>query len=203
MAHRRRLTRPTIEVLGICFGILALLEPRVAEAVRTSRSGAQLERHDQAVETSLSWGPKCGDIWKRRYGEGVDCRLSASGYEVVFGLSSKANDIVSMEIAKDDEDYMWLHADDGIPGSHVVIRAPWDEVDAADVVLASRIAATNAQFRASGRRTVPVMYCRSYQVNKLKGAPPGEVVVVGQVETMEVDVVYTLSVTEAEEANFA
>lgn len=84
----------------------------------------------------------CAHAWLEVYGGGFDCYFSPSGFEVVLGLNSEANEVLSMEIAKDSDDFVWLHTDDGIPGSHVVIRAPWELFSMPDIVFASRLAAT-------------------------------------------------------------
>ncbi|OLQ05616.1 hypothetical protein AK812_SmicGene11182 [Symbiodinium microadriaticum] len=52
-----------------------------------------------------------------------------------------------------------FHTDNGIPGSHVTIRAPAGEVDDEDIEFAASVAAWHSQARQ--KMYVPVMYCQA------------------------------------------
>mmetsp|Transcript_90250 Transcript_90250/g.273956 ORF Transcript_90250/g.273956 Transcript_90250/m.273956 type:complete len:394 (+) Transcript_90250:1-1182(+) len=113
--------------------------------------------------------------FKRKHGKDIDCFRSPNGHEVVAGRSSKMNEYVSLKLAKGD--MMWFHTDNRIPGSHVLIRAPWDEIQDEDVEFAAKIAAYHS--KAKEKMLVPVMYCRGHQVSKIRGAPTGQVTIKG------------------------
>jgi len=130
----------------------------------------------------------CAEVWRSRYGVGVDCQYSPSGFEVVFGRTSIANERVSLEIGEEDGDYVWFHTDDGIPGAHVVVRAHYSVVTDADILFAAQIAVMFSQVWEVGKhRKAPVMYCRTRQINKAKGYGPGEVYILGDIHTLEVE----------------
>merc|ERR1719313_1227147 len=76
---------------------------------------------------------------------------------------------------------MWFHTDGKIPGSHVLIRAPWDEVADEDVQFAAY------HSKAKLQRHVPVMYCKGHQVRKIKGTPQGMVTTTGNTFQIIVD----------------
>lgn len=121
--------------------------------------------------------------FKKKYGKDIDCFLSPGGHEVVAGRSSKMNEHVSLKLAKGD--MVWFHTDGRIPGSHVLIRAPWDEVDDEDIEFAAGIAAYHS--KAKHQRHVPVMYCKGHQVRKIKNTPQGMVTTTGNTFQIIVD----------------
>merc|ERR1711957_521914 len=108
-------------------------------------------------------------------GKDIDCFRSPGGHEVIAGRSSKMNEYVSLQLAKND--MVWFHADGRIPGSHVLIKAPWDNVADEDIEFAAQIAAYHSKARERG--IAPVMYCKGHQVRKIKGAPMGSVSIKG------------------------
>jgi len=112
---------------------------------------------------------------RKKYGKDIDCFRSPGGHEVVAGRSSKMNEHVSLKLAKGD--MPWFHTDCGIPGSHVLIRAPWDSVTEEDLEFAAKIAAYHS--KGKNDLSVPVMYCRGAQVKKIRGAKQGQVTVSG------------------------
>ncbi|CAK0888978.1 unnamed protein product [Prorocentrum cordatum] len=114
--------------------------------------------------------------FKRKYGKDIDCYRTPGGHEVIAGRSSKMNDYVSTKLAKGD--MMWFHTDRGIPGSHVLIKAPWSEISEEDVEFAARLAAYHS--KAKDDHHVPVMYCAGGSVRKPKGARTGQVTCTGR-----------------------
>jgi len=114
--------------------------------------------------------------FKKKYGKDIDCFRSPGGHEVVAGRSSKMNEYVSLKLARGD--MPWFHTDNRIPGSHVLIRAPWDDVAEEDFEFAAKIAAYHS--KAKNDFSVPVMYCRGDQVKKIRGAKQGQVTVSGK-----------------------
>jgi predicted ribosome quality control (RQC) complex YloA/Tae2 family protein len=120
--------------------------------------------------------------FRRKYGKDIDCYLTPGGFEVVAGRSRTTNDYVSTKLAKND--MPWFHTDNGIPGSHVLIRAPWDEVSEEDFEFAAKLAAYHSKAKDGG--LAPVMYCKGGDVRKPRGARPGQVTCVGKTFSMMV-----------------
>mmetsp|Transcript_102792 Transcript_102792/g.261146 ORF Transcript_102792/g.261146 Transcript_102792/m.261146 type:complete len:431 (+) Transcript_102792:55-1347(+) len=109
--------------------------------------------------------------FKSKYGKDIDCFRSPGGFEVIAGRSSKMNEYVSLKLAKGD--MPWFHTDNGVPGSHVIIKGSWDQVPEADFEFAAKIAAYHS--KSKELRHVPVMYCHGGNVKKQKGTKTGTV----------------------------
>mmetsp|Transcript_2020 Transcript_2020/g.5849 ORF Transcript_2020/g.5849 Transcript_2020/m.5849 type:complete len:176 (-) Transcript_2020:232-759(-) len=127
---------------------------------------------------------------RRKYGRGIDCYVSPGGFEVLCGRTAATHEVVSLEIAMDNDDFVWLHAGGGIPGSHVLILADWGEVSRADIIFAAKLAAHFSQFAKVGggkKKKAPVEYCRASQVQKKKGTPKGQVFLMGAVQSINVE----------------
>jgi predicted ribosome quality control (RQC) complex YloA/Tae2 family protein len=92
-------------------------------------------------------------------------------WTVVLGASDADNDYVSAVLAA-PEDY-WFHAD-GVPGSHVILRAKASEEPDRETL---RRAAAIAAYHSKGRRagTVPVHCTRARHVRKPRGVKVGTV----------------------------
>jgi len=107
---------------------------------------------------------------------------TSGGLEVRVGRSSRDNDLLTFGHAAPGE--VWMHAR-SVPGSHVVLR--WTDPaapPARDLEEAATLAALFSKARTSG--VVPVDWTRRKYVRKLRGAPPGSVVV-QQVKTVFVE----------------
>lgn len=88
-----------------------------------------------------------------------------------MGATAADNDYLSTTLA-DPEDW-WFHAD-GVPGSHVILRAKRDAEPAKETLnQAAAIAAYHSKSRAAG--TARVYYTRARFVTKRRGAKPGTV----------------------------
>lgn len=111
--------------------------------------------------------PKKG---KRNQNKGISRikRLEVEGYEVAVGLSSRANDEVTLSARPDD---WWFHAKD-IPGSHVVIRAH-NRAEPPENVLFTVAAIAAYYSRASDATKVEVDATRRKYVRKVAGAATG------------------------------
>ncbi len=108
-------------------------------------------------------------------------RLSApGGFEVWVGRNRKENDWLTRSAHSGD---IWMHAQ-GIPGSHVIIRARGKPAPLDTLIFAARLAAYHS--RARGEKNVPVDYTRKKHVWRRKGAAPGEVFYT-QAKTLFVD----------------
>lgn len=100
---------------------------------------------------------------RSKYGKGVDCYLSPSGYEVVVGRDAASNERVSHEITPPDA--FWFHAAGGVAGSHVTIMKSATEVASlADVQFAASIAAWFS--KARNDCVAKVTYCYGNQVTR-------------------------------------
>jgi predicted ribosome quality control (RQC) complex YloA/Tae2 family protein len=93
------------------------------------------------------------------------------GWTLLVGAADADNDYLSTEVA-DREDW-WFHAD-GVPGSHVLLRAKAGEEPSRETVRqAAAVAAYHSKARAAGNARV---YCtRARHVTKPRGAKVGTV----------------------------
>lgn len=96
--------------------------------------------------------------------------VSPEGYDIYVGRSGLDNEAVTFQISRPDD--LWLHAR-GVPGAHVIVRGGLEEVPAATLQQAARLAARFSQASEAGK--VEVDYTARKHVRKIKGAPPGMV----------------------------
>jgi predicted ribosome quality control (RQC) complex YloA/Tae2 family protein len=103
-------------------------------------------------------------------------RFSINGYEVYVGKSSANNDLLTLKFAKPKD--LWLHAQN-LGGSHVILKNKGNTNY--PMPLIEKVGAIAAYY-SQGRRSsmVPVIYTLKKYVRKPKGAPVGQVVVVGE-----------------------
>jgi predicted ribosome quality control (RQC) complex YloA/Tae2 family protein len=95
------------------------------------------------------------------------------GWTLLVGKSDADNDELSTKLANPD-DY-WFHVD-GVPGSHVVLRAKADqEPDRETLRQAAAVAAWHSKARAAG--TVPVHCTLARNVRKPRRSEVGTVLV--------------------------
>lgn len=90
------------------------------------------------------------------------------GVAVLVGQSRRGNDQVTFREARPHD--LWLHAR-GVPGAHVVIRAPGPSVPEHVLQAAAALAAASSAARHAA--TVAVDYTQRRHVRRIKGAPPG------------------------------
>jgi predicted ribosome quality control (RQC) complex YloA/Tae2 family protein len=96
--------------------------------------------------------------------------LSPSGYKVLYGENSEANDHLTMRVAKPRD--WWLHVR-GAVSTHVVLQsqgAP-EKVQKPDLLFAAKIAVRHSPSKHSG--LVAVDYTQRRYVRKPKGAAAG------------------------------
>ena len=94
-----------------------------------------------------------------------------SGFEAWAGRSDQDNDLLSLKIARPDE--WWFHVR-GMPGSHVVLRAPEGAQPGRELLRdAAAIAAWHSKARGAG--TVAVAGTLARHVTKPRGAKAGTV----------------------------
>jgi predicted ribosome quality control (RQC) complex YloA/Tae2 family protein len=99
--------------------------------------------------------------------------VDIEGYDVLVGRSARDNDELTFRVARPRD--LWLHAA-GHAGSHVVIRVPEGDAPVPRSVIerAAALAAFNSKAR-NARGKVDVHVCRSADVRKPRGVPPGTV----------------------------
>ena len=100
---------------------------------------------------------------------------STDGFEIVAGRNNRANETLSLRLARPDD--LWFHVQ-GYAGSHVVVRVPPGQ-DAARVPTRTieQAAALAAYFsKARESPTVSVDYTLCRHVRKVAGTRPGQVV---------------------------
>jgi len=105
---------------------------------------------------------------------------SAGGWRILVGKSSAGNDRLTGKIAAPD-DY-WFHVRD-YPGAHVVLKGAGAEPPEEAIAAAGAIAAWHSGARGGGM--VDVAYTRRKNVRKVKGGPPGKVLI-GESATVRV-----------------
>lgn len=106
--------------------------------------------------------------------------LAPGGFEVWIGRNRNENDWLTRSAHSGD---VWMHAQ-GVPGSHVIVRARGKPVPLETLLFAARLAAYHS--RARGEKNVPVDYTLKKHVWRPKGAAPGQVLYT-QAKTLFVD----------------
>jgi predicted ribosome quality control (RQC) complex YloA/Tae2 family protein len=141
-----------------------------------------LER--EAVEAGLSF-PRPGKPPKKRPLEALGPRtfLSCRGKSILVGRSGRSNDELTFDLAGPQD--LWFHAA-GIPGAHVVLRAPSGETaDEREIREAAELAAYFS--RAREATAVDVIVTERRHVSRIKGAPRGLVKLApGETRTLRV-----------------
>lgn len=152
------------------------------EAPRTRQELEALEREIETVRR-LPLPELQRRLRERRPQEtaGPGLRLEApGGFEVWVGRNRRENDWLTRSAHSGD---VWMHAQ-GVPGSHVIVRARGKPVPLETLLFAARLAAYHS--RARGEKNVPVDYTLKKHVWRPKGAAPGEVLYT-QAKTLFVD----------------
>ena len=95
-------------------------------------------------------------------------------WQAWVGKGARQNDELTLKYAAKHD--LWLHAR-GVAGSHVVIRVPGKNMTVPSPIVerAAELAAWYS--KAKGQSLAPVMVVPRKHVRKVKGAPPGQVVV--------------------------
>jgi len=92
-------------------------------------------------------------------------------WDLLVGATDAGNDYLSMTLAEPDD--WWFHAD-GVPGSHVILRAKPDEEPSRETLRqAAAVAAYHSKSRGAGAAKV---HCtRARHVTKPRGVKTGTV----------------------------
>ncbi len=94
-----------------------------------------------------------------------------AGAVLVVGRSSKQNDRISFQVAK--EHHVWFHAD-GVPGSHcLLLLQPGEVATDAALQFGADVAAWHS--KARGNSDAPVTYTSPRHLKKITGGGPGMV----------------------------
>lgn len=95
---------------------------------------------------------------------------AGDGWKIYAGKTDEDNDILSTSFARQNEH--WFHVN-GLPGSHVILRAPDDNSDPTKELIekAASVAAWHSKARNGGRCSVTTTLAKN--VSKPKGAKPG------------------------------
>jgi predicted ribosome quality control (RQC) complex YloA/Tae2 family protein len=117
-------------------------------------------------------------------------------WTVLAGATDEDNDYLSTTLAEPAD--WWFHAD-GVPGSHVILRAKPDEEPGRETIeQAAAVAAFHSKARGAG--AVRVHCARARNVTKPRGAKPGTVQVSkGRVLKVRPDVSHAVRLTGAGE----
>ncbi|MBN2374746.1 NFACT family protein [bacterium] len=121
------------------------------------------------------------DSYSKDSSKKTDTRLSGirlfkldEGWDIMVGKTDKANDYLTMEMAKSED--VWMHVDNA-PGSHVVLRNP-KRLDDIPFDILKKTACLAAFFsRQRNEDKVSVCYTRKKFVRKPKGMKPGQVLI--------------------------
>lgn len=98
---------------------------------------------------------------------------SADGLPIYVGRNARENEELTFRLAKSED--LWLHAQ-GVPGSHVVVRLEKGTEPPPETLRdAATLALLYSDLKKSGKGEV--IYTRKRYVRKLKGKPPGTVMV--------------------------
>jgi len=100
---------------------------------------------------------------------------SSDGFTILVGKNNKQNDYLLTRLARGED--LWLHAQ-GVPGSHVIVRAQGRQVPETTLLEAASLAAYYSRSRQSPK--VAVDYTSVKNVRKPRGARPGYVTYTGQ-----------------------
>ncbi|AEV16115.1 Fibronectin-binding A domain protein [Thermus sp. CCB_US3_UF1] len=145
------------------------LIPKTEERVRALEAEmARIARADLGELLALTRKPRedKGPRLGLRY-------TSPSGFPVLVGRNAKENDLLTRLAHSED---LWFHAQ-GVPGSHVILKAEGKNPPLEDLLFAARLAAYHS--KARGEKQVPVDYTRKKHVWRPRKAPPGQVLYTG------------------------
>lgn len=138
------------------------------------KESINIETHRPNKKHLRSKDPKMANI--REY-------KTKEGYTILVANNSKANDNLTVHIAKPDD--IWLHTQN-IPGSHIIIKNPGkNKTVPLEVLLqGAKLAVRNSKAKNSTK--VPVDYTKRKYVKKPRKSPPGFVIYTNQ-KTLIID----------------
>jgi predicted ribosome quality control (RQC) complex YloA/Tae2 family protein len=99
------------------------------------------------------------------------------GYEVWVGKDSRANDLLSMKYASQND--LWFHVR-GTSGSHTLLKIPKDAGEIPKEYIKTAASAAAYYSKAKNAKIIPVAYTQAKNVQKYKGAESGSVIIKGE-----------------------
>jgi predicted ribosome quality control (RQC) complex YloA/Tae2 family protein len=96
------------------------------------------------------------------------------GFEVWVGKDSKANDMLTMRYAKQND--LWFHIS-GTSGSHTVLKIPEGTEIITKEIIKTAASICAYYSKAKNAKIVKVSYTQAKNVQKYKGAKSGSVVI--------------------------
>ena len=161
--------------------------PRLAERRRLLEeelallAGLPLEDLRERAPSRTAAAPRAAKASAPAAAAGVREYRSPGGWRILVGKSGSGNDRLTGRLAAPGD--WWFHARD-YPGAHVVLKlGGGGDAPAEALRQAGEIAAWHSGARAE--RMVEVAYTRRKNVRKVKGAPPGKVLL-GESATLRV-----------------
>ena len=172
MARSRR------EGIGRRLARLEILDAE-SEFARGDEAAEKLEAalRKEGIPVGLAPPTRAGRVAARREPprvEGVRLLTSSDGLTILIGKTGRDNDRLTFKLAGPED--FWFHAA-GVPGAHVVVRSAGrgESPPRATLVEAATVAAWFSDARGSSQ--ADVQWTRRKHVRRLRGAPPGTVVV--------------------------
>lgn len=198
MANLHRVQRGAKEVVLEDFEgrpITLVLEPGLSPVENAQRLYSRAKRLEGLAERALALIPKTEAAIReveeemerlkeapleallqrqegRRAAEGKPLSLrytSPSGFTVWVGRNAKENDLLTRLAHSED---LWFHAQ-GVPGSHVILKAEGKNPPLEDLLFAAQLAAYHS--KARGERQVAVDYARKKHVWRPRKTAAGQV----------------------------
>ncbi|MFN4070137.1 MAG: NFACT family protein [Thermus caldifontis] len=162
--NAQRLYERARRLEGLAERALTLIPKLEAQLQALQEEVRRVERAELAELLALSRHPKGqkGPRLGLRY-------TSPSGFLVLVGRNAKENDLLTRTAHSED---LWFHAQ-GVPGSHVILKAEGKSPPLEDLLFAARLAAYHS--KARGESQVPVDYTRKKHVWRPRKAAPGQV----------------------------
>ncbi len=163
---RRRLLEEELAVVADLplEALLERLPAAVAGSGKLAATAAKTAKRGKAAQTTA----------------GIREYRSAEGWRILVGKSGAGNDQLTGRIAAPED--FWFHVRD-YPGAHVVLKGAGAQPPEEAIRAAGAVAAWHSGARAE--RLVDVAYTRRKNVRKVKGGPPGKVIL-GESRTVRV-----------------
>ena len=110
-------------------------------------------------------------IIKNKLNYNIDHYKSSSGVDIYVGKNNLQNEYLTFTMASPND--TWLHVKNNT-GSHVIIKAPYENIDMKTIEEAASLAAFFSTMKNENKVTVDYTYKK--ELKKVKGKPPGFVI---------------------------
>lgn len=99
-------------------------------------------------------------------------KYTINGYTIFVGRNNRENDYLTCKYANKND--LWFHTKD-IPGSHVILKVPFNETVSDEILLEiAKIAVKHSKANSSSH--TPVDYCKVKDIKKPSASKPGFVI---------------------------